>query len=145
VELEALEALEGTAFPGGSFRIPPHEDHLLRQVLLADRGDGTTAHPLWGFAAPQRSMGVTLAEVFALCGSSAAEGPLLGETTVELVTPLLLEQEYQVRGGITRAVRKRGRTAGTFDVVTFTVTTRLAASGALAGNLTNAFVFPRPS
>ncbi|HWL42005.1 MAG TPA: hypothetical protein VNQ73_03605 [Ilumatobacter sp.] len=143
MELTALESLTGHRFPGGGFAIEPYEDWLMRDVLGAPAGDGTRAHPIWAFAAPQQSMGVTIDEIFELCGSSAADGPMLGDSSIELAEPLRLGHRYVVSGSIVAASRKRGRTVGTFDVVTFVADTTDAA-GAPAARLTNSFVFPRP-
>ena len=113
MELADLERLAGHDFPGGSFTIAGYEDWLMRDVLGAERGDGVHAHPIWAFAAPQGAMGITIDGVFHLCGSSADEGPLLGDTKVELIASLLIDHPYAVSGGIVSAVRKdrsrRGR------------------------------------
>lgn len=142
MEVEQLDMLVGVRFPGGAFAIEPYEDWLLRDALGADSGDGIHAHPLWGFAAPQRSMGITIDEVFELCGARASDGPLLGDTSITTECELLLEQRYTVAAGITSAQRKHGRSMGTFDVVHFTATT-FDPDGVLVGRLTNSFVFPR--
>lgn len=137
-----LAALEGHRFPGGSFVIAPYEDWLLRDVLGEDPGDGVLAHPLWAFAAPQQSMGVTIDDIFVLCGASADDGPMLGDTHIELLTGLRLGATYTVAGQITSAVRKTGRTAGTFDLVHFCAVSH-DSGGEVVARLTNSFVLPR--
>jgi hypothetical protein len=140
MELDKLHALAGHRFPGGSFVIAPYEDWLLRDAVLAPPAGDDLAHPLWAFVAPQRSMGITVDEVFTLCGSSAAAGPVLGESSIRVHEPLRVATPYAVTGGIVDAARKDGR-SGTFDVVRFTVTAE--RDGVPACSLTNAFVFPR--
>jgi hypothetical protein len=140
--LEDLEALEGHRFPGGRFTIAAYEDWLMRDVIGAPRGDGVHAHPIWGFAAPQGAMGLTIGDVFALCDATAADGPMLGDTKVELTRPFRIGAPYVVSGGIVSAVRKTGRTAGVFDLVHFTVESADEA-GSVVARLTNSFAFPR--
>lgn len=137
-----MEALVGTRFPGGTFEIGAHEDWLLRDVIGAEPGDGAHAHPLWGFAAPQRSMGITIDEIFELCGARAADGPLLGDSEIVSDADLLIGQNYVVEAGIVDARRKQGRSGTTFDVVHFTATT-FDLDHRPVGRLTNSFILPR--
>lgn len=142
MELSELEALVGHRFPGGSFIIAEYEDWLLRDVLGEPPGDGHLAHPLWAFAAPQQSMGVTVDDIFALCGASGADGPMLGDTIIEVNSPLRIDVRYEVGGSIVSAVRKSGRTVGLFDLVHFTAVSQ-DPSGTVVARLTNSFLFPR--
>jgi len=123
--LDQLESLPGRAFPGGSFLITAQEDATMREVVGAPPRTGNAdvdvevAHPIWMFAGPQRAMGISIDDLFAWCGSSAADGPMLGETQLTMPGPLLVGRRYAVTGGIVAATRKQGRRAGVFDIVTF--------------------------
>jgi hypothetical protein len=152
--LDQLESLPGRAFPGGSFLITAQEDATMRDVVGAPprTGDVDVAHPIWMFAGPQRAMGITIDDLFGWCGSSAADGPMLGETQLMMPGPLLTGRRYAVAGGIVAATRKQGRRAGVFDIVTFEL--NLAGGDTAgpdpAGSITGwqcrtSFVFPRRS
>ena len=86
-------------------------------------------------------LGITLDELFALVGSSAADGPMFGEAEIEQVLPLRVGDTYDVRGGITGIVRKEGK-SGVFDILTFKLEL-VNEAGEIAGISTNSFVFPR--
>jgi hypothetical protein len=137
--LGELESLAGRSFPGGSFLVTAAQDTALRVVVGAPprAGDADVAHPVWMFAGPQRAMGITIDDLFGWCGSSAADGPMLGETQLTMPGPLLVGHRYAVTGGIVAATRKQGRRAGVFDIVTF----ELNLAG--GGQCRTSFVFPR--
>jgi hypothetical protein len=152
--LDQLESLPGRAFPGGSFLITAQEDATMRDVVGAAPRAGNVAHPIWMFAGPQRAMGISIDELFGWCGSSAADGPMLGETRLAMPGPLRIGHRYAVTGAIVAAVRKQGRRAGVFDIVTFEL--NLAggepagagpgpAGGSTGWQCRTSFVFPRRS
>jgi hypothetical protein len=160
--LDQLDSLPGRAFPGGSFLITAQEDTTMRGVVGAPPRAGDVAHPVWMFAGPQRAMGISIDDLFGWCGSSATEGPMLGETQLAMPEPLLIERRYAVTGGIVAATRKQGRRAGVFDIVTFELNVTAGDAGAgdagapgpgggdPAGGVTGwqcrtSFVFPRRS
>jgi hypothetical protein len=158
--LDQLESLPGRAFPGGSFLITAQEDATMRDVVGAPPCAGDVAHPIWMFAGPQRSMGITIDELFGWCGSTAAEGPMLGETRLTMPGPLRIGRRYAVTGGIVAAARKQGRRAGVFDIVTFELNLVSAgpagsgpagsgpagpAAGITGWRSRTSFVFPRRS
>ena len=67
---------------------------------------------------------------------------MFGEAGIELERPLGIGETLRISGGITGVVRKEGRKAGVFDIVTFRL--ELAdEDGELAGVSTNSFIFPR--
>jgi hypothetical protein len=152
--LDQLESLRGRAFPGGSFLITAQEDTAMRDVVGAPPRAGDVAHPIWMFAGPQRAMGITIDDLLGWCGSSAADGPMLGETRLTMPGPLRIGRRYAVTGGIVAVSRKRGRRAGVFDIVTFELNLAVAgpagAGPGPAGGITGwrsrtSFVFPRRS
>ena len=67
---------------------------------------------------------------------------MFGEAEIEQRIPLRIGESYEVRGGITGVVRKEGRRAGVFDIVTLRLEL-VDAEGEVAGVSTNSFVFPR--
>lgn len=138
-----LGALVGHRFPGGRAVVEPQLDRLVREVVGAPPppGDGI-AHPTVAFVAAQCSLGVELAEVFALCGATAADGPMLGEWSAEYAAPLRVGARYAVRGVVEAARRTSGARTGVFDVVTFRIEL-VAPDGRVHVTVRPAFVFPR--
>ena len=138
---EELASVVGRPFPGGSYTVEPYVDWLVRDVVLADR-DEDVAHPLFGFIGTLLGKGMSLDELFAICGATAADGPMFGEHETELLRPIRVGETYSVSGEFVSAVRKQGRTAGTFDVVGFELTLT-DSDGEPAVKVFNSFVFPR--
>ena len=143
--LDELQDLPGRRFPGGSFVISADEDLLMREVVGASPRQGDVAHPIWMFAGPQRAIGITIDDLFAWCGSSSADGPMLGETRLTMPRPLRIERRCAVTGGIVSADRKAGQRAGTFDVVTFELELTAAEDDGTRWAVRTSFVFPRRS
>jgi hypothetical protein len=77
-------------------------------------------HPTVAFLAATEGLGVGLDEVFALFGSSADDGPLLGEWAVEFAQPLRTGVVYDVTAEVSD-VRRRTGGSGTFDLATVTM------------------------
>jgi hypothetical protein len=141
--LEELNGLVGREFPGGSVTVDPYKHWLMADSTLdvPPRGEGV-ANPMWVYYVAIAGMGVSLDELFSICGATAADGPMFGEAGIEVVRPLQIGATYTVSGGITEVQRKEGRRAGVFDIVT----TRLELAdenGETAGISTNSFVYPR--
>ncbi len=139
---EDVQARIGHRFPGGQATIEPYADWLLRDVVGSPPGEDDLAHPLAAFLLATHGLGVDLGELFALFGASAADGPLLGEWTVEVAEPLRVGQAYLVSGQVVGAVRKRGSRSGVFDVVTIAVTIA-DGDGRTHAIVHPAYVFPR--
>lgn len=113
-----LRARVGHRFPGGTVRIEPYVDWLVRDMTGAPPPDaGGVTHPTVAFLAATEGLGVGLEEVFALFGSSSGDGPLLGEWAVEFAQPLRAGVVYDVTAEV-EDVRSRTGTSGTFDLAT---------------------------
>lgn len=137
-----LDGLVGRTLPGGAFAVPGYEDWLMRDVCLGEPSFSSTLHPLSVFAACQRSIGLSLEEFFELCGSSSSEGPMLGETRIEVLRPVATGRHYAVRAAVTAAERKVGRTAGTIDIVELTMEAA-DDGGAVVARVVNSYIFRR--
>lgn len=144
MELEALEAVVGTTFAGGTHTIEPYEHWLGCDAMAASPQHDDVAHPLFAYIAGLTEMGLSLEQLFQLVGSSSDDGVLFGQTEIEVFTPLRVGTTYAVSGKITSVARKSGRQTGTFDIVTFRLELR-TASGTVAAATTNSFIFPRKS
>lgn len=117
-----LQRLVGHRLPGGVARIQHYEDWLLRDAVGAPppAGDGI-AHPTTVFLAAQANVGLDLDDLFALFGATSADGPLLGEWSMDCAEPLRLLTDYAVSCTVERVARKRGRRTGVFDLVTVVI------------------------
>jgi hypothetical protein len=136
---DELARTVGQTLPGGTARVEPYADWLLRDALGAPQTG--TVHPTHAFLAAQGNVGMTLEEVFALFGASSADGPMLGEWEVEFAEPLRADVDYPVAATVESVHRKQGRT-GTFDLVTVRI--ELAGpDGRTHVTVRPTYVFPR--
>jgi len=129
-----------TVLPGGSFTITRAEQERLVEAL--GRGVDGDPHPIWAYIATQRGIGIGVAELCALADFDVNDGPMLGSVELAFSAALELDVEYTVTGEVVGIERKHGRTAGTFDVLTFRE--RLVGpDGAEVASTTNTFILPR--
>ena len=142
IPLEELQELVGRPLPGGSFDLEHYRNWLTNDVLVAPQRSDDLAHPMFCYYAAMSGMGLSIAELFDLVGSSASEGPMFGECDMEIFVPLRTDTDYSVGGEITDVRRKEGASIGVFDLVTFRLEVA-APDGEVAGVCTNSFVFPR--
>jgi N-terminal half of MaoC dehydratase len=133
--------LVGHRFPGGTVTVPGWVDRLWRDAVLADP-PGAAVHPGLAYLAAVQGSGVTFQDIFDLAEATAESGPMFGEQTLTFERPLTTDTEYTVEGEITGVVRKRGKRAGAFDMLTFELRLRDAAGDLVATNV-NTFIFPR--
>lgn len=139
--VEALqERLVGVRLPLGSYHIATHEAWLAADATLVTPHP-EIAHPLFAYIAGICGMGWDLEHLFARMDSSAQDGPMFGELSVEQQRPLHIGETLAVEGEVTEVVRKQG-SAGEFDLMTLTLSLS-GADGALAATVMNRFVFPR--
>jgi hypothetical protein len=137
----ALSSVVGWKFPGGEFTIEPYEHWLMCDVVGARPRRSGTANPMYVYYAALGGMGVSLDEFFAVVEASADDGVMFGEAEISVIEPLKIGSTYRVDGEITSAVRKAGKRAGVFDIVSFEL--KLTLSERHLATSTNAFVFPR--
>lgn len=132
----------GHHFPGGTVRIEPYVDWLVRDMTGAPppAADGVV-HPTVAFLAATEGLGVGLEDVFALFGSSSADGPLLGEWTVEFAQPLRVGVDYDVTAEV-ESVRRRTGGSGTFDLATVKIEL-VGLDWATHATVRPTYVFPR--
>lgn len=143
--MEALDSLRdrvlGFSFPGGVVEIPPHQRHLSHLAARAPVLPPGLLHPMWVMVGGLRGMGVTIADLIRLMGSSEDAGVVFGEATIEQEEALHCGQEYQVTGRCTDVRRHAGRRSGSFDVLSFELD--LSHDGLRRARSTNSFIFFR--
>jgi hypothetical protein len=116
-ELEAR--LVGHPFPGGTFLVEEFERWLSHDGLQAPDIPPPTLHPVWVVLGALRGMGMTIEQLIELADATPDDGVVFGETWLEQHRPLQAGVEYTVSGGVTSLVRRQGKRAGLFDVLTF--------------------------
>lgn len=136
-----LRKIVGMPLPGGEYTVTAHGNWLASDAVEGRR-EGNTAHPLSVYLAAARGKGMTWDELFALCGATAADGPMFGEHETVLNRPIQVGETFAVTGRFVSAERKRGRRAGVIDIVAFEVGLT-GFDGTVAATSTNSIVFPR--
>ena len=139
---EGFDHLPGSALPAGDITIPDEEKQALDSVLGGTTSPGPALHPLHAYIATQRGIGVGVEELCALADFDVADGPMIGSMELDFSRPLRSDLTYRVEGEIVDIERKRGKTAGTFDLFTFRERL-IEPDGTVAATVTNTFVLPR--
>jgi hypothetical protein len=134
-------AAAGKAVPGGTFRVEEYERVISHDALAAPPLEPPLLHPVWAILGALRGMGTDLADVFALVDASE-DGTLFGEAELEQLRPLRAGVDYAVLGGVTDVVRREGRRAGAFDVLTLRLEI-VEPGGESAAVVSQAFIIPR--
>jgi hypothetical protein len=135
-----LDGLIGRELPAGTYRIDENTSIMLRHAVYA--GPDSRPHPIYAFIGGQGGLGISVAQLLEIFGTSAAEGPLLGECRLEFPGDLEAGCTYQVTGRILDAKRKSGRLLGIFDLITFQADLT-DAGGKVVASCRETFVVPR--
>ncbi len=142
-DLERLrERLIGMKIGGGPVVVPPHEGVIGHRALGYVAAHEPTLHPVWATLLTLRGMEISFDRLFELAEGSAEDGIYFGEAAVDIREDLEVGTTYSVAGEITDLVRRHGKTAGTFDVLSFRLDLR-AADGDIAATASNSFIFVR--
>jgi len=143
VPLERISGLVGHRFPGGTYTIEHWENFLVHDVLCSELDGSGLAHPAMLFHVPIAGVGVTIADVFALCEAESDEAVRAGAYVWEIERPLREEVAYRMEGGVTAVERKEGRRGGMMDLVTFRIDIIDPERGGVDASVTNTWVFLR--
>jgi hypothetical protein len=134
--------LAGHAFPGGRVTVPSWLNRLWADSTGAD-DPSPLVHPLLVYYVAVEGSGVTFGDIFDLMEAPHDSGVMVGEQSLEFARAIEVGREYDVAGGITDVVRKQGKRAGTFDMLTFVLTLTEAGASDAAATSTMTFIFPR--
>jgi hypothetical protein len=135
-----LEHLPGTPLPEGTFTITAEDDARVLEVIGGEPSADGTAHPLWAYIAPQRGIGISVADICTLAEFDVNDGPMLGSSALELHAPIALGAAYRVTGEVLSIERKQGG-SGTFDVLEFRED--LLDGDTLVAVSTSTYILPR--
>ena len=135
--------LVGHQFPGGRTTVPAWMNQLWGDAVASTDDPAPNVHPVLVYYAAIQGSGLNFQMIFDLMDAPADSGVMFGEQRFEFHKPLQVAHEYQVEGSIIEVVRKHGRRAGTFDILTFEL--RLSEPDAQRPHAisTTSFVFPR--
>jgi hypothetical protein len=134
--------LMGYKFPGGEFRVQPHERWLSHDAMLSHDIPGPLLHPSWILLGGLRGMGMSIDDLIRLADSEPDAGVVFGETELQQFEPLVADRRYLVNGEITELRRRVSQRAGVIDLLDFRLDIR-DEGGALVATHTETFVFPR--
>ena len=143
VSVEDMRALVGMRFPGGTARVERWENFLLHEVVGMRLPNDGRVHPIGLFHVPLAACGWTYAELFELCRAESDEAVRAGEYEWVLHGAVLEGVDFDIAGEFISVDRKKGRTAGTFDKVTFRLDMTEHASGEPVATVTNTWLFIR--
>lgn len=113
-----FESLPGTPLAEGTFTISEQDERRVLDVTGASAADDGSAHPVWAYIAPQRGIGISVADICRLADFDVNDGPMLGSCHLEYHRPMRVGVEYRVTGEVLSIERKHG-SIGTFDVLEF--------------------------
>ena len=130
------------SLPGGWYDIGAEENAALCRVLGDEPDAYGLAHPLYSYIATQAAMGVTVAELCALCAFDVAAGPMIVGNDIIFERSLMVGQRYQVSGEIVSLTRKPSRTFGAVDLLDYRLVMTDAAGRRIA-ICSNGWVLPR--
>jgi len=139
---DEIPMVAGSEFPGGRYRITASENEALCEALGATPDHDGRAHPIYYYVASQVAMGLSVAELCALCRFDVADGPMITQSDARYERELMVDRDYHVTGEVLSLVRKPSRTFGAVDVLTYRLDLT-EAGGGLAVTCTNQWVLPR--
>lgn len=114
---------------------------LCRSTGVEPLQDGL-AHPIYYYVATQVAMGMTVADLCAVCDFDVEDGPMMGSSEVRFSANLKVGVPYRVSGEIIGLVRKKSRKLGAMDVLTYRL--RLHdLDGEAALETDNVWILPR--
>jgi hypothetical protein len=136
-----FERLPGTQLPEGTFTITDEDERRVLEVVGGEPTDGRAAHPLWAYIAPQRGIGISVADICKLADFDVNDGPMLGSSHLEYHGQIEVGVPYRVTGEVLGIERKQG-SIGTFDILEFREDL-LAENGERVASSTSTYILPR--
>jgi hypothetical protein len=142
-ELPPAPNVAGISLSGASaYVISADENRQLCATLGVEPSADGSAHPVYFFIATQVGMGMSVAELCRVCDFDVEDGPMIASSTVAFQRPLLTELPYRVVGQIVSLTRKRSRTFGVMDSLTY-VLRLIQPDGSSVLETRNVWMLPR--
>jgi hypothetical protein len=136
-----FESLPGTQLPEGTFTITDEDEQRVLEVVGGQPSAPGEAHPLWAYVAPQRGIGISVADICQLAGFDVNDGPMLGSSHLEYPGRIEVGVTYHVTGEVLSIERKQGR-SGTFDILEFREELH-SPDGETVAASTSTYILPR--
>lgn len=118
---EALDALVGHRFPGGTRRIEHWENWLLTDCTGREQFPDALVHPVALFHVPIQGAGTSIAELFALGQVEGAGSVGLDGYDWEYFQPLREDLDYRFDGGVIETERCVSDTGTVYDRFVFSI------------------------
>ena len=118
---EAMRALVGHHFPGGTYRIEHWENFLFSEATGIDPLPDRLAHPAHLFHVAINGVGTSIAELFRLAESGPGAPVGIDYYDWHIREPLREEETYCLAGGITDFTRTAREGAPTRDSFTYKI------------------------
>ena len=139
-------ALQGVRIPTGAYDLTVERNRTLVAHTFGDHhfesAPGAAAHPVMAHLASHCGKGWTFPEFLDRVGAKLSDGLVFAGGTFAFAKPLRSGASYSVEAVVEGVVRKTGRRAGTFDLVT--VSHRLTdESGDEVATTTETILVPR--
>jgi hypothetical protein len=112
---DAMRALVGHRFPGGTYRIEHWENFLFSEATGVDPLPERLAHPAHLFHVAINGVGTSISELFSLAGSAPGDPVSIDYYDWRVAQPLREDENYMLAGGITDFVRTLRPRAPTMD------------------------------
>ncbi|MHB1467934.1 MAG: hypothetical protein ACYCU0_01695 [Solirubrobacteraceae bacterium] len=141
---ENYNHLVGHRFPGATYTLPEWLCWLWSDTAELP-ADERSAHPALAYFVAMQGTGVSIQEIFDLIGAGVDSGVMFGECELTWHRLLLPGGTYECEAEIVGMVRKEGRRAGVFDMMSFKVSMRESGAAELAAECVNSWVVPRKS
>lgn len=137
-----LPDVAGTKLDGKGFTITAEENAALCASVGVAPDPGGAAHPVWYYVATQVGMGLSVAELCAVCAFDVKDGPMMAGSGAEWRGTLMTGRHYAVTGEIVSLVRKASRKLGTMDLLEYRLRLSLPGEEPVC-IVTNSWVLPR--
>lgn len=118
---EALGALVGYRFPGGTRRIEHWENWLLTDCTGREQLPDSLVHPVALFHVPIQGVGTTIAELFALGQVEGAGSVGLDGYDWKYFQPLREDVDYRFDGGVVETERCVAESGAPYDRFVFSI------------------------
>ncbi|MFZ9966399.1 MAG: hypothetical protein ACO3IN_05310 [Steroidobacteraceae bacterium] len=135
----APPTVAGHVLPGGHYLISPAEAAEIQHLALSPR-EGV--HPAHATIISLRSLGVSIGGLCELCDFDLADGPFLGELSIEFHEDLQTDIDYRVSARIDGLTRHASRQLGLLDKLAFSVSIQ-RADGHPVSDLRYLWILPR--
>jgi hypothetical protein len=120
---QRMHPLEASVYdaplPDGEYTIERRWNDAIVTATGAERQNDASPHPAFAMVATLAATGVGIEDLCRLCGSSVADGPMLGECRVVIHQPLKFDLQYVVKRRVLSLEHKKGRRLAAMDLLRF--------------------------